>query len=582
MSEAVYTVLSPWAERRVSHALPLSARLDSLEGRSIGVLGLFKEYHRPLAQCVAEMLAERFPDAEIKTFIYVIDQMDPEADTANWPEFKHFLDSVDAVVEIGADAGSCSLFAGYVAGTCEKYGKPTALFVSAGFEQIARCGCGAKGYAKLRQVVQPLGMAHIPVGVSAEEHVRKVYAPVFEAHMDEVTVALTAALTAQESAPEDESDALANASFTGTLRELNDLFYRNGWTNGSPIVPPTREAVDEMLRGTDLPADHVLGYLPPMMGKCTVEKVAVNAVMAGCQPTHLPILIAIVRILTDPTTLKPFTTCANGYPKLNLECMTTSTLGFAPLFVLSGRIRHDLGIGIDGNYMTPYDRVKSTVPLAYAYLIMNVSGVRGHMEDSSNTGHENRLGVMLAENEEESPWPSLAADFGYGDGENAVTMYFYVNRDSYKCADTETALEGAINERVYGQDSGMGIAFPPNVARRLAADGMDKQRIMDYIVKYARRPFNEFPRGMKGNNHEPKNTVLPFKGNYPVEKYISTDHFLVWVGGNMGTNMPKAMTFLTDGGHGTPSCAKIELPRDWSALVAEYASSVKVDPVRYY
>lgn len=582
MSQAVYTVLSPWAERKVAKALPLSARLGTLEGRRIGVLGLFKEYHKPLVQCVAEMLAERVPSAEIKTYLYVIDQMDPEEDTANWPEFKAFLDSVDAVVEIGADAGSCSLFAGYVAGTCEKYGKPMALYVSDGFQQIAHCGCGAKGFANLRQIVQPLGMAHIPVGVTAEEHVRKVYAPVFGEHLDEVIAALTEPLTDAEAHPQDESDAMASATFTGTLDELNTLFYQYGWTNGSPIVPPTREAVDEMLRGTDLPADTVLGYLPPMMGKCTVEKVAINAVMAGCQPTHLPILLSIVKILTDPATLKPFYTCANGYPKLNLECMTTSTLGFAPLFVLSGKIRHDIGISIDGNYMTPYDRVKSTVPLAYAYLIMNVSGVRGHMEDSSNTGHENRLGVMLAENEEESPWPSLAADFGYGDGENAVTMYFYVNRDSYKCADTETALEGAINERVYGQDSGMGIAFPPNVAKKLAADGMDKQKIMDYIVKYARRPFSEFPRGMKGNNHEPKNTVLPFAGNYPVEKYISADHFLVWVGGNMGTNMPKAMTFLTDGGHGTPSCAKIELPAGWDELVEEYKPGTQVAPIKYY
>lgn len=582
MNEAVYTVLSPWAERKIAKALPLSRRLDSLSGKTIGVLGLFKEYHRPLVKCVAQALTERVPDANVKTYIYIIDQMDPEADTANWPDIKSFIDSVDAVVEIGADAGSCSLFAGYVAGTCEKYGKPTALYVSDGFQQIARCGCGAKGYAKLRQIVQPLGMAHIPVGTSAEDFVRQFYAPVFNDRLDDVIDALTVPLTEEEAHPQDESDALANATFTGTLRDLNDLFYQNGWTNGSPIVPPTREAVDEMLRGTDLPADYVLGYLAPMMGKCTVEKLAINAVMAGCQPTHLPILISIVKILIDPSTLKPFYTCANGYPKLNLECMTTSTLGFAPLFILSGKIRHDIGISIDGNYLTPYDRVKSTVPLAYAYVIMNISGVRGHMEDSSNTGHESRLGVMLAENEEESPWPSLAADFGYGDGESAVTMYFYVNRDSYKCKDTETALDGAISERVYGQDSGMGIAFPPNVAAKLAADGMSKQKIMDYIVKYARRPFSEFPRGMKGNNHEPKNTILPFAGSYPVEKYISTDHFLVWVGGNMGTNMPKAMTFLTDGGHGTPSCAKIDLPSNWDALVAEYKPSTKVDAIRYY
>lgn len=580
--DRIYTVLSPWAERRVAKPQPLNPRPERLDHAKIGILGLFKEYHRPLTEAVAGMFSRRFPEASVSTFIYTIDQTDPEEDPANWPAILAFIQSVDVIVEIGADAGSCSMFAGYIAGTCEKYGTPTGLFVTEGFEQLARCGCGAKGYAMLRQVSQPLGMAHIPVGVSAADHIRRVYVPVFEEHMDEMIDALTRPLSGEELAPEDLAGTLDKDTFTGTLEELSDRFYQYGWTNGTPIVPPTREAVDKMLRGTDLPPDHVLGYLPPMMGKCTVEKVAVNAVMAGCLPTHMPILLAIVKMLTDPATLKPFYTCANGYPKLNLECMTASTLGFAPLFVLSGSITKQIGMQIDGNYMSPYDRVKSTVPKAYSYLIMNIAGVRGHVEDGSNTGHESRMGVMVAENIDESPWPSLAADFGYGDGENAVALYFYVNRDSYKCHNTETALEGAILERVYGMDSGMGIAFPPNVAKKMAADGMTKQRIMDYIVKYARRPFDEFPRGMKGNNHEPKNTVLPFAGRYPVEKYISTDHFLVWVGGNMGTNMPKAMTFLTDGGHGTPSCAKIDLPENWQALVEEYAPVSVQTPVRYY
>lgn len=76
----------------------------------------------------------------------------------------------------------------------------------------------------------------------------------------------------------------SHKSFTGTLDELNDLFYAHGWTNGTPITPPTEEAVAEMCRGTDLPRDHVVATLPPMNGKATVEKIAVNGVMAGCTP----------------------------------------------------------------------------------------------------------------------------------------------------------------------------------------------------------------------------------------------------------------------------------------------------------
>lgn len=584
-----YTVLSPWAERRVAKAQPLSPRISDLEHAKIGIIGLFKEYHPPLAECVRKALQKRYPEAQIETFIYPIDQMDPEEDKYNWPLFKSFIDRNQCFIEIGADGGSCSLFAGYVAGTFEKYGKPVVLYVTEEYLPAATCGSGAKGFAHLRKVLQPLGMAHILPGQNVEELVRKTYAPVFIDKLDNVIDALTRPLTDEELWPIEAQDGIENETFTGTLDELNELFYRYGWTNGSPIVPPTREAVDEMLRGTDLPADHIIGYLPPMQGKMTVEKIAINAVMAGCQPTHLPILLAIARILVDPTTLRPFTTCANGYPKLNLECMTTSTLGFAPLFVLNGPIRHDIGINIDGNYLTAYDRAKSTIPRAYAYMIMNIAGVRGYKEDMSNTGHETRFGLIVAENEEASGWAPLCCQFKdtngnprFQLGDNAVSVYFYCNRDSFKCQDTPSALDAAINERVYGQDSGMAIAFPPNISQKLAADGMTPEKIMDYIVKYARRPFSEFPRGMKGNNHEPKNTVLPFAGNYPVEKYISTDHFMVFTGGNMGTNMPKALTWLTDGGHGTPSCCKIDLPKDWDQLVEKYRPSNQVFPIEYY
>ena len=584
-----YTVLSPWAERRVAKTKPLAPRIKDLAHAKIGIIGLFKEYHPPLVECVREAMQARYPEAKIETFIYTIDQKDPEDDEHNWPAIKAFLDRNDCFVEIGADGGSCSLFAGYVACTFEKYGKPMALYVTEDYLPSATCGCGSKGFAHLRKIIQPLGMAHVPPGESAEALVRKVYAPVFISKLDEVETALTAPLTEEELHPAEAAEGIENATFTGTLSELSDLFYHYGWTNGTPIVPPTREAVDEMLRGTDLPADYVIGYLPPMQGKMTVEKIAINAVMAGCQPTHLPILLAIARILVDPGTLKPFTTCANGYPKLNLECMTTSTLGFAPLFVLNGPIRHDVGMQIDGNYLTAYDRAKSAIPRAYAYMIMNISGVRGYKEDMSNTGHECRFGMIVAENEEASGWAPLCCQFKdtegnarFQPGDNAVTMYFFCNRDSFKCHDTASALEAAVNERVYGQDSGMAIAFPPNISKQMAADGVTPERAMDYIVKYARRPYDQFPRGMKGNNHEPKNTILPFAGNYPVEKYISTDHFMVFTGGNMGTNMPKAVTWLTDGGHGTPSCCKIDLPRDWDKLVEEYQPSTRMDPVKYY
>jgi len=589
MDQIKYTVLSPWAEPKVKEPLPLSPRLKDLSKARIGIIGLFKENHPALCKIVKEELSRRYPEMQVEIYIYIVDQRDPEADPLNWPDIKAFMDRNDGFILIGADGGSCSLFAGYIASTFEKYGKPMVMYVTDVYVSAATVGCAAKGFPHLRKVAQPLGMAFAPPGVNMEDLMRRTYAPTFIRYLDDVLDGLTRPLTEDESDPKPYDEPLYDRTFTGTLEELNNLFYKNGWTNGTPITPPTREAVDEMLRGTDLPADHVIGYLPPMYGKMTVEKLAINAVMAGCQPTHLPILIAIAKTLFDPACLRPFTTNANGYPETVIECMTTSTLGFAPLFVLNGPIRDDIQIATDRNYLTPYDRAKSAIPRAYAYMIMNISGVRGYMEDTSNTGHETRFGMIVAENEEQSPWEPLCCQFKTPDGkdrfqpgDNAVSVYFYVNRDLFTCIDAKSALSEMVNMRVYGQDSGFALAVPPNIAKSLADEELTPERIMNYIVKYGRRPFNKFPRGMKGNHHEPKNTVLPLEGDYEVEKYISTDHCMVFTAGNMGAVGSLGLAWLTDGGHGTPSCCKIDLPKDWDALVRQYKPAVERDPVKYY
>jgi len=94
---------------------------------------------------------------------------------------------------------------------------------------------------------------------------------------------------------------------------------------GLPIMPPTEEAVKEMLKGTDLPADHVVARIPPMMGKATVEKIAINGVMAGCLPTYMPVLIAAVQALVDP--------------RMWIEAYTCSVASWAPMLMINGPIR---------------------------------------------------------------------------------------------------------------------------------------------------------------------------------------------------------------------------------------------------
>ena len=118
--------------------------------------------------------------------------------------------------------------------------------------------------------------------------------PAISGVIDEIVAALTRPLTAEEEVSQSpkESEKPARIIFKGNLEEVNRFFYKRGWTDGLPIIPPTEEAVAEMLTGTDLPPDHLVAKLEPRLGKATVEKIAINAVMAGALPTYMPLLIA--------------------------------------------------------------------------------------------------------------------------------------------------------------------------------------------------------------------------------------------------------------------------------------------------
>src|SRR5205085_11178554 len=119
--------------------------------------------------------------------------------------------------------------------------------------------------------------------------------------MGDVLAALTTPLKADEINPSARPTELTQgAVFSGDLAEVQRFFYKRGWTDGLPIIPPTREAVDEMLTGTNLSPEHVVGKMVPRLGKVTVEKIATNAVMAGALPTAMPLLIAGVEAVLDP------------------------------------------------------------------------------------------------------------------------------------------------------------------------------------------------------------------------------------------------------------------------------------------
>ncbi|MFC1904825.1 hypothetical protein ACFLXT_03570 [Chloroflexota bacterium] len=178
----------------------------------------------------------------------------------------------------------------------EKLGKPTVLVVAKGFELDAKLNARVEGVPDLSLAMFPLSA--VPTLKEIEE------LKLGEKVANEVAEALTQRLphvSDVKEAVEGKVPEFHGNDYAGALNNMEKYFLQQGWSDGFPIVPPTEAAVREMLEGTDLPRNHVVGKVEPEGGKATVEKIAINAVMAGCRPQYLPVIIAAVEALTDAT-----------------------------------------------------------------------------------------------------------------------------------------------------------------------------------------------------------------------------------------------------------------------------------------
>lgn len=559
-----YTALSPWAEVDQSHLYGLSPRLTDLNGKTIGMFGDFMNTATFMLQVVEEEISKRFPEAKFSYFRYMTETTDIAKDQEVAQEFHQWLDGIDCALVFYGSVPSSSLFLGYNAAYMERQGKPVVMAVvprtySAGVRGVkARCVPGLRIVQYMPKVLDIFG--HCDLGIM-KQNMGETAVPFAE----ELIAGLTTPLTQEEIQPIPASQALATGTFTGTAEELSELFYKNGWTNGTPIKVPTREAVDEMLLGTDMPRDYVVAKIPPMMGLATVEKIAINAVMAGCLPTYLPVLIAAVEAIMDP--------------RIYLEgwCCSQSTWG--PVLTLSGKAARDIGFNTADHALTPAFRANSTIARALGYIIMNIGGVRPGVEDLSEMGHEFRQGFCMGDDLDSNPWAPLHTDFGFEADDSAVTMFWPQEHRALKSSSIEGYLSALCKIVPYGWDPGMAIVMTPQCAKLFADAGWSKERILDYIVEYARRPGTEVDiQWLVGNNHPPKTVDLPVNLSHSTRIFWSKDHMFITVaGGNAGT----MMTVYGGGGdHGGPSCAKLRLPKNWDELVKKYQQH-KPDYIAY-
>ncbi|MFT5390231.1 MAG: hypothetical protein ACI8PT_000416 [Gammaproteobacteria bacterium] len=189
---------------------------------------------------------------------------------------------------------------------------------------------------------------------------------------------------------------------------VQEHFHANGWTDGLPVVPPTADAVSACLEWSGMPAAHLIGIESVRERPITAEKLAINAVMAGCLPMHFPVVVAAWTAMMQERFL--------------LHGATASTGGCAIFCVINGPIRNELGMDATFNVLGSADRATTTIGRALRLALINLLDVRGGGIDRSTIGHPGKISYCLAEDEEDSPWLSLAAERGVPEDFAAVTV----------------------------------------------------------------------------------------------------------------------------------------------------------------
>ena len=269
---------------------------------------------------------------------------------------------------------------------------------------------------------------------------------------------------------------------------LYERLYELGVTDGLPVIPPTDELVGTFVAASGRPADAVVAVVPPQQGRATVEKIAINAVMAGCRPEYMPVLLAAVEAVCDPA--------------FNLLAVQTTTNPVAPLILINGPIRHRLDINCGRDALGPGRRANATIGRTIRLIQLNVGGAVPGEVDKATLGMPGKYTLCLGELEEESPWDPLHVDRGYRREESTVTAVGVHGTDNtfvaWRKADSIFQAVGSAMTSLGAINTLMGngnciVFINPGHAKLLADQGFSKRQVQDQLYAHSRIPVSALP-----------------------------------------------------------------------------------------
>lgn len=304
-----------------------------------------------------------------------------------------------------------------------------------------------------------------------------------------------------------------------------EMCFKRGWTDGLPVVPPTDSRILRMLGGTSRTPDEVIGKVPPNLAPITVEKVAINAVMAGCKPEYMPVVIAALEAALEPI--------------FTLHGLLCTTCFSSPVIVVNGPIAKSIGMNWGMNVLGQGNRANATIGRAIQLIVRNVGGgIPGDL-DRSTLGGPGKYTFCFAEDETDPRWTPLSVARGIEPGRNAVTLFQgdgiqgFIDQRSRTPDELIRSLASALlavgHPKLCEFTNAM-LVLSPEHHGILADAGWDRARITEELHKAMVRPGTEVTQGANGVGEG----IAPGRESEMVNKFWPEGLLIVRAGGQAG------------------------------------------------
>ncbi|MCJ7791109.1 MAG: hypothetical protein MUP49_01640 [Dehalococcoidia bacterium] len=274
-----------------------------------------------------------------------------------------------------------------------------------------------------------------------------------------------------------------------TLEAVYRLVMERGWGDGLPVVPPTEDRVHKMLESVDGTPDEVIGEMPPAGAEIMLEKLAVNAVMAGCLPEYFPVVIAVVKAMLEP--------------EFNLLSIQSTTNPVGPLIIINGPIRNKLNINCTRGCMGPGWRANATIGRAIRLVLINIGGALPAKVDMAVHGMPGKYSFCFGEDEEGSPWEPLHVERGFKKKEGTVTVIGVHGTHNSLCLlpSSQAILQFTAsamctmgnNDILLGKGQPL-VVLTSGHAELLVKDGFSKADVKRFLFEHATISVSNYPK----------------------------------------------------------------------------------------